>query len=154
MVYLINFWDIIDKFKPICKVKGWKIFEHEDLVNADGKYHHLVLVHQAHLETFKRVVANSRQYIRDGNSYIVADVSYVALISQTAIPESIINFLSSKSSLMRKVALYDMSPLYEGKRFCLRINETDSLVFREFEDFLVKHGFSIKSLIEMPSLTH
>jgi hypothetical protein len=154
MIYFFNFWDIIDKFKPVCRLKGWKTFEHEDLVNAEGKYHYFVLVHQVHLETFKRIVANTRQYFRDGNLYRGADVSYIALISQMAIPESVVSFLISKPSLLGKVALYDMNPLYEGKGFCLGINETDSSVFREFEDFLLKHGFSIKSLKEMPSLTH
>ncbi|MBS7634760.1 hypothetical protein KEJ34_04600 [Candidatus Bathyarchaeota archaeon] len=112
-----------------------------------------MLVHQAHFETFRKVVAKTHLHVRDGNSYRIADVPYVALISQTAIPKSIINFLLSNPSLLQKVALYDMSPLYEGKRFCLRINETDSSVFRKFEDFLVKHGFGIKLLREIPSLT-
>ncbi|MBS7654834.1 MAG: hypothetical protein QXU95_02360 [Candidatus Bathyarchaeia archaeon] len=86
-------------------------------MNAEGKYHHLVLIHQAYLETFMKVVANAHQYVRDGNSYRVKDVSCVALISQMSIPEGIINFLSSKPSLLQKAALYDMSPLFEGKGF-------------------------------------
>jgi hypothetical protein len=149
---MINFWDIIDEFKPVCRVKGWKTFEHEDLVNADGEYHYLVLVRQVHLETFKRVIANTRQYVRDGNLYRGVDVSYAALISQMAIPERVVSFLVSKLPLLRRIALYDMSPLYEGKRFYLRINKTESPVFREFEDFLLNHGFSIKLLNEMPNL--
>jgi hypothetical protein len=149
---MINFWDIIDEFKPICRFKGWKTFEHEDLVNADGEYHYLVLVRQVHLETFKRVIVNTRQYVRDGNLYRGVDVSYAALISQMAIPERVVSFLVSKPPLLGRIALYDMSPLYEGKRFYLGINKTESPVFREFEDFLLNHGFSIKLLNEMPSL--
>lgn len=38
--------------------------------------------------------------------------------------------------LSKRTAIYDLSWVYEGKLICLKLNETDSIVFREFERFL------------------
>lgn len=51
------------------------------------------------------------------------------------------------SELSKKTALYDLSEVYQGKPLCLKLNETDSLVFEEFEKFLKKtYGVESKQL--------
>lgn len=146
MAYSLNVWDIFDKFKMICRLRGWENFEHEDLVKADGKYHYLILTHEIHPETFKKVVLNPHQGIREKDSYKIVNVSYIAWISERGIPEEVLSFLTENPSLLNRVALYDVSPLHEGRKECLRINETDSSVFLEFENFLSSRGIGIKPL--------
>jgi hypothetical protein len=51
-----------------------------------------------------------------------------------------------------RVALYDLSPLLEGKNLCVRLNHTDSPVFQEFERFL-QNELKVK-LKPLPSLSN
>jgi hypothetical protein len=44
---------------------------------------------------------------------------------------------------LKRIALYDLSQLTEGKNLCAKLNGTDSCVFREFENFL-KNEFKVK----------
>ena len=152
MFHFLDFWEVIEEFKNLCTTKGWITFEHEDLVKAGDKYHYLVFTHRIFPETFRRVILNSRQCIREGNMCRTVDVSHIAWISQNAIPDSVLTLLVAKPMLLRKVALYDISPLSRRKNLCLKINETESPVFLEFEKFLIKHGLSIKPLGKLPSL--
>lgn len=148
MIHLPNIWDIFDKFKVNCRLKGWESLEHEDLVKADGKYHYLILTHEIRPRTFKKIILNPHQGIREKESYRIVDVSYIAWVSEKRIPEEILRFMAENPSLLSRVAIYDVSPLNEGKRECLRINETDSSVFLEFEKFLSSYGINIKPLRE------
>jgi hypothetical protein len=46
-----------------------------------------------------------------------------------------------------KTAIYDLSQVYQGKLICLKLNATQSLVFREFESFLSENwGVTVKSI--------
>lgn len=146
MVHSLNIWDIFDRFKIVCRLKGWENFKHEDLVKADGNYHYLILTHEIHPETFKKVVTNPHRGIREEETYKIVDVSYIAWISENRIPEKVLHFLTENPSLLKRIALYDVSPLREGRKECLRINETDSSVFLEFEKFLSKHNINVKPL--------
>jgi len=146
MTRFLNIWDIFDEFEVVCRLKGWENFEHEDLVKADGKYHYLILTHEIRPKTFKKVVLNPHQGIREKESYKIVDVSYIAWISERRIPEEVLSFLAENPFLLSRVALYDVSPLHEGKKECLRINETDSPVFLEFENFLSSYGIEVKPL--------
>ena len=38
--------------------------------------------------------------------------------------------------LLRRNSIHDLSWAYSGKPLCLKLNETDSQVFKEFENFL------------------
>jgi len=47
----------------------------------------------------------------------------------------------------RKVALYDLNQAYRGELTCLKLNETGSLVFQEFERFLnAEYGIKLTPL--------
>ena len=58
-------------------------------------------------------------------------------------------------NLLRRVAIYDLSHVYKGEKFCLKINETESPVFKEFERFLSeKYKIEFKPIKEtISSLT-
>jgi len=139
-----NVWDIVEKFKLRCLKRRWKTCEHEDLVNAEGKYNYLIWTRRIHIDTFKKVSAKSHQYIKEGNSYKKVNISYLAWISQETVSEDVMENLLKNPSLLSKVALYDISPIYEGQPTCLKINETESMVFQEFERFLKEYGISCK----------
>lgn len=147
MLQLFNLWDFIEKFKEVCRHKGWEVHKDEDLVYDGKRYHHLVLVRRTYFETFKRVVVNTTHSIKHGNSYIPVNVSYIAWISEGAIPRSVIEFLTRRTELLERVALYDLSPLQSNKHICLIINMTGSIVFKELEDFLSRNGLRL-SLLE------
>ncbi|MBS7639805.1 MAG: hypothetical protein QW600_00140 [Candidatus Bathyarchaeia archaeon] len=142
MLQLSNFWDFIERFKETCKAKGWKILEQGDIIYEGGKYHQMILLHQIHFETFRRVTLNPHRFIREGETLNMINISYIAWISREAIPSEALNFIFAEPRLLSRVALYDLSPLREGRKLCLKINETDSAVFREFENFLEKNGLS------------
>lgn len=146
MLRLSNFWDFMEKFKHACKIRGWKVFEREDIVDENGRYHQIVLVHQIHFETFRRVTTSFHRFIRERETLNMIDISYIAWISQNPIPESVLDFLAAEPRLLSRIALYDLSLLDRGRNVCLKINETDSVVFQEFERFLAGNGFSLLPL--------
>ena len=75
----------------------------------------------------------------------MVSVSYIAWISPETINENVFYAFSEDPDLSREIALYDVSPLCEGKSVCLRVNETNSAVFQEFERFLAeKYGINFK----------
>lgn len=143
MLYLFNFWDLIERFKETCRYRGWGVYGDEDLVYDGNNYHHLVLVRRTYFETFKRVITNTHQPIKDGSSYRSVNVSYVAWISERAIPRSVVEFLASKPVFLKRVALYDLSPIQSNEYMCLVMNKTDSIVFKEFEKFLSENGLRL-----------
>lgn len=146
MLQLSDFWDFIERFKDVCRARGWKVLEQEDIVCEGGRYHQIILLHQIHFETFRRVTLNPHRFIREGELLNMINVSYVAWVSQGAIPNEALDFLAAESRLLSRVALYDLSPLREGRKLCLKINETGSAVFREFENFLEGNGLSLLPL--------
>jgi hypothetical protein len=146
MLHPSSFWDLVEKFKNACKNKNWRIYGYEDIIYDGSEYHHLVMVRQTRLETFKRVITNPHQSIKRGDQHEVINVSYIAWISQEQIPKIAADFLANRPALLSRVALYDLSPLYKGKNICLKMNRTNSIVFREFENFLVENGFHFTPL--------
>jgi hypothetical protein len=59
------------------------------------------------------------------------------LFSET-LSEPLIRTMLENPDFSKRVALYDLSPLLEGKNFCIKLNDTDSSVFQEFESYLKK----------------
>jgi len=146
-MFFPNVWDLVEMFKTERCRKIWKIFEDEDLVNTGTEYHYFVWSRHIRPSTFRRVNKNLRFPIRDGASYRMVDVSYVAWITPEPVSERVTETLDEIPDLSRKIAMYDVSPMYMGRPVCLRINETNSVVFQEFERFLVeKYGVDFKPL--------
>mgnify|MGYP001102820584 CR=1 FL=1 len=73
--------------------------------------------------------------IRD-RSYRVVDASYTAWLLSETPHETLFKTIFDNPDFYRRIALYDLSPLLEGKNLCVKLNHTDSPVFQEFESFL------------------
>jgi len=129
-------WELIERFKDHCQSKGWKTSDREDLVKAGDEYHNFLWIQTIHPSTFEKVALNSRCAIREGASYRVVDVSYMAWVCSKRPPERLMKEIARNPKLLKANAIYDLSQVYAGEPVCLKINETDSEVFEDFEKFL------------------
>lgn len=132
-------WEILKKFKELCRFRGWKTSESEDWVETDNKYHNFLLTRNIHPSSFKSIAANRKCVVREGLSYRVVEASYMAWLFSETPPENLPNLFLENPEFSKRVALYDLSPLTEGKNTCVKLNYTDSPVFQEFEKFLEKN---------------
>lgn len=132
-------WEILRKFKELCRFRGWKTSESEDWVETDNKYHNFLLTRNIHPSSFKSIAANRKCVVREGLSYRVVEASYMAWLFSETPPENLPNLFLENPEFSKRVALYDLSPLTEGKNTCVKLNYTDSPVFQEFEKFLEKN---------------
>ena len=148
-------WRLIDRFKEHCRLKGWETCETEDLVRTeDGKYHSFLWTKTIHPSTFERIAANRKCGIRCHGSYKVVDISYMAWLFQERPPESFASFIEENPELTQRIAIFDLSCVYAGENVCRKLNETESSVFEEFEQFLeVNWEVMFSSVNEMPALT-
>ncbi len=136
-------WDLLRCFNKACRGKGWKTSNDKSLVQVGDEYHSLIGTRTTHLSTFKRIADTQECSVLEGNSYRVVSVSYTAWIFQQPPSKQLLETLTKNSEVSKKTALYDLSRIYSGRPLCLRLNETDSLVFNEFEKFL-KEEYAVK----------
>lgn len=142
-------WDLLKHFKESCRHKGWKASDYEDIIKIDDEYHNFIGTRTIHTSTFKKIASRKKLAVPKGESYSVIDVSYTAWVFQQQPSEQLVEALTMDSELSKKIALYDLSGVYQGKPLCLKFNETDSLAFNEFEKFLKEtYGVETKSLYE------
>lgn len=128
-------WEILRKFKELCSFRGWKTSESNDWVEVNDKYHNFLLARKVHPTSFKSIVANKKCVVQEGLSYRVVETSYTAWLFSEAPSETLFKMLYENSDFSKRIAIYDLSSL-EGKNLCVKLNHTDSPVFREFERFL------------------
>jgi hypothetical protein len=147
-------WTLLDLFKDKCQLKGWKSSEHEDWVKTgDEEYHNFLWIQTVHPSTFEKIAVNHKCAIRKGISYQVVDVSYTAWLFPQSPPENLMQMVNENPELSRRTAIYDLSLAYAGKPLCIKLNETDSTVFKEFEKFLQEElGVEIKPVRKLPGL--
>jgi len=136
-------WEILEKFMDSCKVRGWKTSESEDWVELDTKYHNFLWTRDIHLASFKRIASNRKCIIREDMSYRVAEASYTAWLFSEPPSETLVKTVFENPDFSKSTALYDLSPLLEGKALCVKLNSTNSQVFLAFENFL-KEEFKVK----------
>lgn len=142
-------WDLLKHFRETCRRRGWKTSDYEYIVKVDDEYHNFIGARATHTSTFKRIASSKKCAVANGRSYRVIDVSYTAWVFQQQPSEQLIEALAMNSELSKKTAMYDLSNLYRGKPVCLKVNETDSPVFDEFEKYLKEmYGVETKSLYE------
>jgi len=153
MVIVPKVWELIEHFKNRCRLRGWKACEHEDLVEAQGEYHNFLWMHRVHPSTFKNVVMNPCCSIREGITYRTVRASYMAWVLHDSPPESVGQAIIEEPNLSKRVAIYDLSQAYAGRPLCLKINETDSVVFQEFEKFLnIEYELELRPIYRLPPL--
>jgi hypothetical protein len=148
-------WSLIDSFKERCLLNGWETCETEDWVRTDdGKYHSFLWTQTIHPSTFKRIVSNHKCGIRRGISYEVVDIAYTCWLFPERPPEFLISQVKENPELKKKTAIFDLSCAYTGENICRKINETESSVFKEFEQFLEEEwDLEFKPVNELPALT-
>ena len=147
-------WKLLDLFKDQCQLKGWKSSEHEDWVKTgDEEYHNFLWIQTVHPSTFEKIAVNHKCAIRKGISYQVVDVSYTAWLFPQSPPENLMQMVNENPELSRRTAIYNLSLAHVDKPLCLKLNETDSTVFKEFEKFLQEElGVEIKPVRKLPGL--
>jgi len=146
-------WELLDRFKGQCQLRGWKTSEHEDWVRTgDDEYHNFLWIQTVHPSTFEKIAINHKCAVRKGVSYQVVDVSYTAWLFPQSPPEGLMQMVKENPKLLRRTAIYDLSWAYSGKPLCLKLNETASTVFKEFEKFLEELGVAVKPVHKLPAL--
>lgn len=148
-------WSLIDNFKERCRLRGWKTCENEDWIKTEhGEYHNFLWTKTIHPSTFESIASNHKCAIRRGLSYEVVDMSYIAWLFQEKPPEFLIQRVKENPELLKKTAIFDLSCAYTEEALCRKLNETESQVFKEFEQFLEEEwNLLIESRDEVPSLT-
>ncbi len=153
MAIVPKVWELIEHFKNRCRLRGWKACEHEDLIEARGEYHNFLWMHRVHFSTFKNVVMNPQCSIREGITYRTVRASYMAWVLHNSPPQIVGKTIIEEPNLSKRVAIYDLSQAYRGRPLCLKINETDSVVFQEFERFLnTEYRIELRPTYRLPPL--
>jgi hypothetical protein len=145
-------WEILKKFKDVCRVRGWKTSESEDWVEIDDKYNSFLWARDIHPSSFERIASNRKCVIQEALSYRVVDASYTAWLFSETPSDTLVKTVFENPDFSERIALYDLSPLLEGKNLCAKLNHTDSPVFQEFERFL-RNELKVK-LKSLPSFSN
>lgn len=140
-------WEILRGFKELCRSRGWKTSESEDWVEVNNEFHSFLWVRDIHPSSFKKVMSNRKCVVREGLSYRVVEASYTAWLFSQAPSEALLKTAFGNSDIFHKTALYDLSSLLAGEKSCVKLNQTDSPVFQEFESFLINElGVKLKPI--------
>jgi len=131
-------WELVRSFKRECESRGWKISEHEDWVKAGNEYHNFLWARTVHPATLKKIAEEHKCAIKQGISYQVVDVAYTAWLFSVAPSEKLLQTVAENPEFSKRTAIYDLSWAYSKKPLCVKLNQTNSSVFREFENFLEK----------------
>lgn len=136
-------WEILTRFKDLCKRRGWRTSESEDWIEVENSYHNFVWIRDVHPSSFKRIAKNNKCMVREGLTYRVIESSYTAWLFSKLPLETLARTVLENPDLSCRVALYDLSSFLDGRSTCSKLNCTDSPVFKEFEGFL-ESEFEIK----------
>jgi len=130
--------EILERFKDLCRSHGWKSSEKDDWIEIKNEYHNFLWTRNINPSTFKRIATNRKCVVREGLSYRVVKASYTAWLLSEAPSETLVEAIFENPDFSKRIALYNLSPILEGKNLGFKINHTDSPVFEEFEGFLEK----------------
>jgi hypothetical protein len=143
-------WELIGHFKDECHLKGWKTSKNEDWIKVNDEYHNFLWARNIHPSTFKKIVTARKCAIKQGVSYRVVKVAYTAWLFPETPSTTLLQTVANDPELTKKIAIYDLSNLYTGEPVCLKLNETRSKVFYEFENFLQKKwGVKLKPVFSL-----
>jgi len=131
-------WELIHSFKAECELRGWKISEHEDWVKAGDEYHNFLWIRTIHPSAFKKIASEHKSAIKEGTSYKMVDVAYTAWLLSEPPSMELLQAIAENPELSKRTALYDLSCACSSNSTCTKFNQTDSVIFKEFESFLEK----------------
>jgi hypothetical protein len=129
-------WEIVTRFKELCRRRGWTTSENEDWVEVKENYHNFVYVKDIHPSSFKTIAKSNKCVVQEGLTYKVVESSYTAWLFSEMPSDVLTRIVLENPDLSSKIALYDLSSFPNDKNVCFRLNCTDSSVFKEFEGFL------------------
>lgn len=129
-------WEILAKFKLHCRCQGWKTSENEDWVESEDNYHNFVWTKEVHSSSFKKIALEKKCVVREGASYHVVEAAYTAWLFSATPPQELVKTICQNPDFSKRIAIYDLSQAVEGRNLCNKLNNTDSHVFEEFENFL------------------
>jgi len=145
-------WELVRHFKSECESRGWKASHNEDWVKVGNEYHNFLWTRTVRPATFKKIAEEHKCAIKQGISYQVVDVAYTAWLFSEAPPEELLQIAEENPELFKKTAIYDLSWARSEKPLCLKLNQTKSQVFQEFESFLEREwGVEFKPVKELLS---
>jgi len=151
---VLEIWKLLDEFKKYCKRRDWKFHEKDDIIEAENEYHRFIWCSHLYPNTFRRVVTHQSYLIREGVHGRMIRVSYVAWLLLKDPSISMMRMISEMPGLIKRVAIYNVSSALRGKRECQRLNETNSIVFAEFDEFLkTRYGMKLKSIKKVKNLS-
>jgi hypothetical protein len=130
--------EILKRFEDLCKFHGWKTSEKDDWIETENGYHNFLWARNIHPSSFKSIAASRKCVVREGLSYRVVEASYTAWLLSEEPSETLVKTIFENPDFSKKMALYNLSPVLEGKNLGFKLNHTDSTVFQEFENFLEK----------------
>jgi hypothetical protein len=130
--------DILKRFKNSCIFHGWKTSEKDYWVETKDGYHNFLWIRNIHPSSFRSIAANRKCVVQEGLSYRVVEASYTAWLFSEVPSKSLTKAIFENPEFSKRIALYNLSPLLEGKNLGFKLNNTDSPVFLEFENFLKK----------------
>ena len=117
---------LIERFKQFCSSLGWISTGYDDWIRPTGDYHHWH--HGLATPLFSKITRSQTVYIREGK--------HTAWIFKKRVPPEVFIEVVEDPDLQSHTAVFDLSPLYEGKRECSKVDQTKSAVFLNFEEFL------------------
>ena len=129
-------WEVLTNFKRFCRLRGWRASENEDWVELNDDYHNFLSTRNVSPASFKAIIANRKCVVHKGLLYTVVEPSHLAWLFSEAPQENLYSSILKNPDFSRHIAIYDLSPMLEGKNTCVKLNNTDSPVFHEFETFL------------------
>jgi hypothetical protein len=128
--------EILNSFKRFCRRQGWRTSESEDWVELNDDYHNFLWTRNVTHSSFKTIISNRKCVVRKGLFYSVVEPSHLAWLFSEVPSEDLVRTVLQNPDFSKRIAIFDFSPLLEGKNLCIKLNNTDSPVFQEFEVFL------------------
>jgi len=129
-------WEVLTSFKRFCKLRGWRTSENEDWVELKDDYHNFLSTRNVTPASFKAIISNRKCVVQKGLFYTVVEPSHLAWLFSEVPSEDIFRTVLDNPDFSRRIAIFDFSPLLEGKNTCIKLNNTDSPIFHGFETFL------------------
>jgi hypothetical protein len=129
-------WELIAEFIEHCKTRRWKTLERDDLVKIGDKNHHFLWTQTISPNTFEKISKAHKIAARIGKrSYRVIDIAYTAWLFSGPVSSELYRMVKEQPEFTRTIAIYDISKAHLATPTVIKLNETDSEVFREFEYF-------------------
>ena len=129
-------WEVLTNFKQYCKLRGWRTSEKEDWIDLNDDYHHFLTTRNVSPASFTAIIRNRKCVVHEGMHYTVVEPSHLAWLFSETPSKDLLDTVLKNPDLSRRIAIFDLSPTQEGKNTCIKLNNTDSPVFHEFETFL------------------